>query len=147
MNVTGYQTDLAGASYIDTNTGYTVNGLPDRVPDELSVALSGLVNLFNCPIGARGRIMEPTYGSIWWELLQEPLDDITAGKIQTAMIQAINIWEPRVILDMSGTSVVADPQAPGYDVTIAYFFNINGNREVTKFMIPVSQMTAMKKRI
>src|SRR6478736_6895204 len=98
MNPTPYQLSLNGASWIDVNTLVTLNNLPDRLPDELSIVHASLVNLFSCSIGERGKIFQPEYGSEWREFLQEPIDEVTAAKMRIAMIQAIARWEPRLEL-------------------------------------------------
>jgi phage baseplate assembly protein W len=146
MNYTPYLVSINGASYIDINTGFTVNTLPDRVADELSVVVSGLVNLFGCPIGARGRIFEPTYGCEWWNLLQEPLDDITGKKIKTSYLQAIQMWEPRVTMNVNGTSIVSNYTVPGYDINLDFIYNITGKRETAQFVAPVTSRSAQARR-
>ena len=116
---TAFQLSLQNAIWVDVNTNFSVNDLPDRVPDDLAIIISSLVNLFNCPIGARGKIFQPEYGSLWHHFLQEPIDDITAGKMRIAMIQAIARWEPRIQLDYANTSIEAVPALPGYNVKIS----------------------------
>jgi phage baseplate assembly protein W len=116
---TAYQISTAGATWIDVNTDVTQNTLPDRLPDTLAITRCSLINLFNCPIGSRGRIFQPTYGSMWYQFLQEPIDDITAGNMRIAMIQAISKWEPRITLDYSNTSITPDLTIPGYVVKIS----------------------------
>lgn len=116
---TNAQVSLAGATFIDVNTMYTQNTLPDRVPDALCIQAGSLFNLFNCPIGARSRIGEPEYGSMWYQFLQEPVDDITSGNMRIAMIQAIQRWEPRIQLDLSNTYIIPDVTLPGYRVRIS----------------------------
>jgi len=115
---TAYQLSLADASWIDVNTDFTLNNLPDRIPDDLSIVYASLINLFRCPIGARGKIFQPEYGSEWYQFLQEPIDQVTAAKMQIAMIQAIARWEPRIQLDYSKTSITANTLIPGYEVRI-----------------------------
>ena len=124
--VTNYQLSLNGATWIDVNTLFTINGQPDRLPDVLAVQNS-LYNLFNCPIGARSRIFQPDYGSMWYQFLQEPLDQSTANKMQIAMIQAIARWEPRITVDFSNSFVTPDLTLPGYQVRIAFSLNLNLN--------------------
>lgn len=127
------RTNLSNATWIDVNTFVTKSTLPDRVSDVTSIYASSLVNLFNCPIGSRGPIFEPEYGSIFYELLQEPIDQATAQAIRIGMIQAIGRWEPRITLDLSDTWVIPDYNIPGYKVRIAYTINLSGNREVMEF--------------
>lgn len=118
MAVTNYQLSLQSATWVDANSRFTTGALPDRLPDVMAINNS-LFNLFNCPVGARGKIFQPEYGSEWYAFLQEPIDAITAMKMRISMIHAIQRWEPRLVLDFSNTSIVADPRLPGYKVTIA----------------------------
>ena len=129
---TAYQLSLTGATWVDTNSQFTINNLPDRLPDQLSISLSSLYNLFNCPIGARGKIFQPEYGSEWYFFLQEPIDEITAAKMRIAMIQAIARWEPRIVLDYSQTSITPDENAA------AYYVRIVGYDSITKTPIDIT---------
>jgi phage baseplate assembly protein W len=134
MAVTSYQLSLNGATWIDANSLFTVNGQPDRLPDEMAVQNS-LYNLFNCPIGARARIFQPDYGSMWYQFLQEPLDQSTANKMQVAMIQAIARWEPRITVDFSNSYVTPDYTLPGYNVRIAFSLNLNAKPSAISFNV------------
>lgn len=119
MNPTNFQLALQSAAWIDVNTNFSINELPDRLPDDLAISVSSLTNLFNCPIGARSRTFQPEYGSLWYQFLQEPIDDITSAAMTVAMIQAIARWEPRIKLNQSLTTIKPDVNIPGYVVTIA----------------------------
>lgn len=134
MNVTNYQMSIQGATWIDVSSNFTLDGNPDLLPDTLAVQNS-LYNLFNCPIGARGRIFQPTYGSLWYEFLQEPLDQTTANKMQMSTVQAIQTWEPRIQIDVSNTYIVPNYSLPGYDVRIAFTLTLNGQKQSVKFQL------------
>jgi phage baseplate assembly protein W len=108
-----------GATWLDVNTRVG-NGLPILVPDRLAIRNS-LQNLFACPIGARGRIFQPKYGTLIYNLLHEPADNTTASKISASLIQAIARWEPRIRIDVHNTSVVYRQAIFGYVVTITYW--------------------------
>lgn len=45
------------------------------------------------------RVMEPEFGSRVHELLFEPIDEITISLARVYTIQAIERWEPRVVLN------------------------------------------------
>ena len=102
------------------NSSYTINNLPDRVPDELSITQSSLFNLLNCMPGQRGRIFEPTYGSMWMQFLEEPICVLTAQKMRILMIQSIEKWVPQITVDLMNSGIKPDLQIPGYLVTIAF---------------------------
>lgn len=116
---------LSGATWIDINTSFTQNTLPDRLPDAYAVIYSSLVNLFNCQVGQRGRTFQPEYGSTWLKYLQEPIHELTARSMELGMFQAIQRWEPRITLKLSQTSITADYTIPGYKVRLA--FSIQGS--------------------
>lgn len=126
---------ISNAAWIDINTLITVNGLPDRIPDEVAVEVSSLVNLFNCPIGSRGPIFEPQYGSMLYHYLQEPPGDETADSIQICLIQAIGRWEPRIDIQYGDTSVTWEPELPGYRIRLAYKLILTGELKDTEFNV------------
>ena len=127
------RTNLSNATWIDVNTLTTKSTLPDRVPDVVSIYASSLVNLFNCPIGARGPIFEPEYGTNLYQLLQEPIDEQTSDLIMISLIQAISRWEPRITIDYGATSVTPNYRIPGYQIRITYTVNLTGHRETIDF--------------
>jgi phage baseplate assembly protein W len=106
--------------WLDVNTLIDTNSTkPDLLPNTGSINNS-LYNLFRCPVGARGPIFQPEYGSSLLRLLHEPLDYITANKIRMYSIQAVQKWEPRINLDLTLTRVDPDISLSGFKVTIAY---------------------------
>lgn len=130
-----YSITLTNANFVDTNTNYTKNQFPDRVPDMASVMQSGLWNLFNCPIGARGRIFEPEYGSLWYQFIHEWMDDVTAAQMRIAMVQAIQRWEPRVTVILQDTYIRQRLDLPGFEVRISIQSNITGQRDNFDFEV------------
>ena len=133
--LTSYQLSLDGATWIDINTQFGVNGLPDRLPDGQAIQLSSLFNLFNCPIGARSRIFQPEYGCLLYQFLQEPLDQTTANNMQIALIQAIARWEPRINLDQSNSYIRPDLTLPGYVVRLAFSLGLTSARQSITFTV------------
>lgn len=127
--------DLNDALWVDTSTLIGVSILPDRLPDVPSIEYCSLVNLFNCPIGARGPIFEPTYGTLLYQHLQEPIDEITAASIRINLIQAIERWEPRIDLIHNLTSVVPDYDIPGYRVRVGYIVRLTGASSSATFTL------------
>jgi len=137
--LTPFQTNLNNALWVDVNPLFTVNSLPDQLPDVQSIQYCSLFNLFNCPIGARGRTFQPEFGSLWYQFLQEPIDDNTSQKMQIGMIQSIARWEPRIVLDYSNTFVTPDLNIPGYRVRIAFTWSLTGTPQSMSFNVPVTQ--------
>lgn len=117
---TQFQVSLSNAVWVDINTQYGLNNLPDRVPDAYAVIASSLFNLFNCVPGERSRTFQPEYGSRWRQFIHEPISDQTAAKMELFMIEAIRKWEPRITLDTNNSRIDADTNIPGYVVRIAF---------------------------
>lgn len=105
--------------WLDVNTLIGVSPLPDLVPDVQAINNS-LYNLFRCPVGARGPIFQPEYGSGLMQLLHEPLDYITANKIKMYLFQAIQRWEPRVNIDMGNSFVKVNSNINAFYAQMAY---------------------------
>jgi phage baseplate assembly protein W len=105
--------------WLDVNSRLTQNGRPDLLPN-IRALMNSLFNLFQCPIGARGPIFEPEYGSVLFSMLQEPLDLISANKIKAGVIQAIQRWEPRIEVDMANTWVRPDYNRNGFIVRLVF---------------------------
>lgn len=137
--LTPFQLSLNGASWIDVNTQLTLNNLPDRIPDDVSITFSSLYNLFNCNIGERGKTFEPEYGSEWRRHLQEPIDEITAARMHITMVQAIARWEPRLQLDIGRSSVIPNYDLPGYQVRIVGVTTLTKQELDIRFNEPAGQ--------
>ena len=120
MKLTNFQKSLDNATWIDVNTNFGKNNLPDRLADAQAVITSSLYNLLNCIPGQRSRTFEPTYGSSWLQYLQEPISDLTAAKMEISMLYSIEKWEPRIEIDKSNTLIEANTNIPGYVVRIAF---------------------------
>lgn len=115
--------------WLDVNTNIGLNGKSDLLPN-MRALVNSLFNLFQCPIGARGPIFEPEYGSVLFNMLQEPLDFISARKIQIGLVQAVQRWEPRIELDMNRTQVAPDYNRNAFLVMLV--FKILATQEVVQ---------------
>ncbi len=120
-------------SWLDVNSLFRLNGRPCLLPGVHAINNS-LMNLFRCPIGARGRIFQPTYGTFLYTLLHEPLDQITANKIRASLIQSIERWEPRIAIDYANTSVTPNVNIAGFVVQIVYFYRLTNERQAVTFI-------------
>lgn len=105
--------------WLDVNTRLGDSPKPDLLPN-IQAINNSIYNLFRCPIGARGPIFQPEYGSSLYRLLHEPLDFNTANKIKMYTIQALQRWEPRVNVDLLGSGVVPVLELAAFRVTIKY---------------------------
>ena len=101
MKVNKYQLSLEGATWIDVNTSFGLDNLPDRLPDQLAITNCALYNLLNCAPGQRARTFQPTFGSEWLRFIQEPIVDNTAAKMESSMLDALDRWLPQIQIDLS----------------------------------------------
>jgi phage baseplate assembly protein W len=121
------------STYSDVNPLMEL-GQPDLIYDSEAI-LAAIRNLFMCPIGARGPIFNPTFGSMLYQLLQEPYDEVTAHRIDSAVRQAIVQWEPRV--NIMSVSVVTDDTQPGYIISLVLEIAVTGKVITGSYAVPV----------
>lgn len=114
---------ITNTVWLDVNSNLGLDNQPDLLPNESAINNS-LFNLFNCPVGARGPIFQPEYGTILNRLVHEPLDYYTANKIRVYVLQAVQRWEPRITLDMANSSITPDITIPGYVITLYYTITV-----------------------
>ena len=122
------------AMYIDVNPN-TSPGTPDLVFDG-DALLGALRNLFMCPVGARGRIFNPMFGSLLYKLLQEPFDNVTASQIDSAVRQAIDNWEHRA--ELITCRVDMNPAMPGYAVQLQLRILASDKIVIGSFDVPLT---------
>lgn len=73
------------------------------------------------------RVMRPDFGCAIWDLLFEPVDDRTIGRMIEAVREALSRWEPRV--EVEGVDVVPDDELPGaVRIDIAYTLRATNDR-------------------
>ena len=123
--LTNYQVRIDNCTWLDVNSQFTTNSMPERFADANAVLYVSFFNLMNCPIGARGRIFQPEYGSslIWF--LQEAISQATAQKIRLAMMQIFGRWEPRFDMDYMNTQVTPDFSLPGYRIRLSGTYRLS----------------------
>ena len=87
----------------------------DPVRYDLDLARQDLLNHFNTRKGER--IMLPTFGSIVWEMLFEPLDDYTIGLID-ADVRSIVKNDPR--WELQSVAISEGPNALNIEIVVTY---------------------------
>jgi len=103
------------ALYSDLNQSFDKTTV--LVEDERSVRQS-IIAILKTPIGTR--FFQPEFGSRLEDLLFDPLDPLTALNIRRSIFEAIQRWEPRVIIDSKLSSITPNEDENKYDVIIAY---------------------------
>ena len=72
------------------------------------------------------RVMLPLFGSKIMQFIHEPLDNITCSLIRHELIDAIAMWEPRVVLDKKNTIVTPYPAEFRVKAELRYFMKTYG---------------------
>jgi len=105
------------ARYISKFRGYSSIGTSFLSPVrfDLDLARQDLLNHFNTRKGER--IMLPNFGSIVWDMLFEPLDDITINLID-ADVRAIIKNDPR--WSLQSVDISEGPNALNIKVVVIY---------------------------
>jgi phage baseplate assembly protein W len=105
------------ARYISKFRGYSSIGTSFLSPVryDLDLARQDLLNHFNTRKGER--IMMPTFGSIVWDMLFEPLDDITINLID-ADVRSIIKNDPR--WSLQSVTISEGPNALNINVVVTY---------------------------
>ena len=103
--------------YTSRFRGYSSVGTTfmDPVRYDLDLARQDLLNHFNTRKGER--IMLPTFGSIVWEMLFEPLDDYTIGLID-ADVRSIVKNDPR--WQLQSVAISEGPNALNIEIVVTY---------------------------
>ena len=123
--LTPYQSRIQNSVWLDVNSQFATNRQPERLSDAQSVLYVSFFTLMNCPVGARGRIFQPEYGSSIMWFLHQPISEITAQQMRMSLMQTFGRWEPRITLDWAGTSIIPDYSLPGYRVRLTGTFNLS----------------------
>lgn len=106
-------------TYKDLNRNFGSSGAADLLFDKDAIS-QAFYNIFYTAPGEASPIFEPDFGSMLRHLIHEPMDNVTVYKLQAATFQAIQRWEPRVVLDLSQSRIVPNYSLQQYDVTLLY---------------------------
>jgi phage baseplate assembly protein W len=112
---------------VDVNSLLGINGLGVLVRGADAINNS-IYNILSCLLGTRA--YQPLYGSMLPHYIWDQVNVATAQKIRIAAIQALENYEPDILLDISRTRIEPLSTGTGYDVTIAYVLredNTTGN--------------------
>lgn len=127
--LTKSQLDINSAKWVDVNPTFGDTSLPLRLPNSQSVLYCSLYALLNCPVGDRGGIGEPEYGSTLHWFLQEPVSPIVAEQIKTSLLATIRKWEPRLRISQDKTTVTPLDFDQGYAVHLEGTYIETGTTE------------------
>ena len=83
---------------------------------EIDAVKNSLMNIINTMPGSRR--MLPTFAGYFHNLLFEPIDEITARELGYSLVEAIRLWDDRIIID--NVHVVADPDGNKFECTLVF---------------------------
>lgn len=109
---------------IDIEFNRKSNGdVVDMVNDDAIV--NSLTNIFTTFQGARR--MLPEFAMPIYNLLFEPVDEITASKLADMILDGVTRWEPRIVIE--GLDIIADPDSNRYEIILNYYIGNAGNTD------------------
>ena len=76
------------------------------------------------------RVMLPLFGSRILDFIHEPLDHITCALLRFELIDAISMWEKRIVLDRKNTTITPYPEEFRVKASLRYYlktYNQNQN--------------------
>lgn len=79
------------------------------------------------------RRMIPEFGASLDQLLFEPMDEITAKKIGSVMIEELTYWEPRIVV--TGITVTMDEDNLQYDIILNYYIQSTNSQDSLSFIL------------
>lgn len=102
-------------TFVDLNMLFGVNVYPEIILDE-DVIRASIYHILITPVGSR--LFRPDYGSRLQQLLFEPLDSVDEEDIEVFLLQAIEKWEPRILINRA--NIKATRIDGGFDIGLDY---------------------------
>lgn len=123
----------------DLNRNFGGNGYQDLLYDSEAIS-QALFNLFQTVPGEAGPIFEPEFGSLLPLLIHEPMDEVTTYKLEAAVFQAVQRWEPRITILLSQSGIETDLVNQSYKVTLTYTINSTGENAVSNVRLKANEL-------
>jgi phage baseplate assembly protein W len=105
-------------TFSDINSGFSFSNNSKLIVEDVAAINNQITNILSTQIGSRP--FEPTYGSDLYDLLFDPIDDLTAWKIETASFDALATWMPRIRVLYPLCRVEPLNTNDGYNVRLPY---------------------------
>jgi len=106
--------DITQTSVPTKFTKQNINGKDIKVDYDIDAINNSLNNIFKTVPGER--FLVPTFGCNLRKYLFEPVSKAIADRIGLEVVRAVELWEPRVIVDR--VEVIGRPDAHEYEITI-----------------------------
>lgn len=99
---------------------------------DVEAVKNSILNILSTMQGSRR--MVPTFAVALYEYLFEPIDEITAEDIGQNVLEAIETWDDRVIVDE--VMVYPNYDSQQYDIRITFHLQISyENKETLKYIL------------
>lgn len=109
-------------------TSSGMNKQTGRALKDIDHIRQSIADILTTPVGSR--IMRRDYGSMIFELIDQPQNPATNLKLMAATVMAIMAWEPRIIIEQI--------EVDGGSVTGSVTIGINGRRASTEQPVNLS---------
>lgn len=119
-------TKIDNIRYSDANINISETNTDTLVTDDASVANS-ITTILSTPRGSR--VFNREFGSVVDDILFDPIDEFTELRIKREVIDALDIWEPRIQLNTA--TVLADTANQQYYVELNYTIPTLNDKNVT----------------
>ena len=120
------------AIYSDIDIELTKAQDGDILRDEEEEAIkNSLINIINTPQGSRR--MLPEFAVDVYGLLFEPMDDTTANEIGRRMLDGIETWDDRIVIE--NINVHSNFDIGQYEITIDYRVRTTETAQTVEFIL------------
>ena len=75
------------------------------------------------------RVMLPLFGSRILDFIHEPLDHITCALLRFELLEAINLWEHRIILDRKNSTITPYPEEFKVKASLRYYLKTYNQKQ------------------
>lgn len=116
----------ASVIYSDVNLDVNTESKLELVYNEDAISKS-IVTILGTRKGTR--VFRRSFGSYVYDILFDPMDDISVNRLRREIIDAIEEWEPRIKL--SNTEVLPDYDNQQYFVEMTYTIPTLGDRIIS----------------
>ena len=106
-----------------------------NVKTDIDLIKGNIIQILNTRRGER--VMLPLFGSRIYKFIHEPLDKFTCALLRFELIQAIQQWEPRVILNKKMTSII--PYPAEFRVKANLYFYMKTYRQNQSLILEISR--------
>lgn len=118
--------------YTDVDIEFTKQTDGDILKDTgIDAVKNSLQNIVSTIPGSRR--MLPEFAGYFYNLLFEPIDEITARELGYSLVEAIRLWDDRVIID--NVHVVAKPDSNKYECTLVFRVRESDEPEEIDFIL------------